>query len=85
MNAYNVAKTCSKSPQNYILATGHSCKGLEFDEVHIADDLNASIRKVTSAPHFNPSAITDTDREALNIYYVACTRARLRLINATEL
>ena len=85
MNAYNVAKTCSKSSQNYILATGHSCKGLEFDEVHIADDLNASIRKVTSAPHFNPSAISDTDREALNIYYVTCTRARLRLINATEL
>lgn len=85
MNAYSVAKTCSKTPQNYILATGHSCKGLEWDEVYIADDLNQSIRKVTSATSFDPSAITDTDREALNIYYVACTRARMKLINATEL
>ncbi|NBL01113.1 MAG: hypothetical protein EOM50_24580, partial [Erysipelotrichia bacterium] len=70
---------------NYTLATGHSCKGLEWDEVHIADDLNQSIRKVTSAVSFDPSAISDTDREALNIYYVACTRSRIKLINATEL
>ena len=85
MNAYSVAKTCSKTPQNYTLATGHSCKGLEWDEVHIADDLNQSIRKVTSAASFDPSAISYTDREALNIYYVACTRSRMKLINATEL
>lgn len=85
MNAYSVAKTCSKTSQNYILASAHSCKGMEFDEVHIADDLNQSIRKVTSAASFDPSAISDTDREALNIYYVACTRSRIKLINATEL
>ena len=85
INAYNVAKQCSKVPQPYMLATGHSCKGLEFDEVHIAEDLNQSVRKITSAQSFNPSAISDVDREALNIYYVACTRARINLINATEL
>ena len=85
INAFNVAKQCSKTPQPYILATGHSCKGLEFDEVHIAEDLNQSIRKITSASSFNPSAISDVDREALNIYYVACTRARINLVNATEL
>ena len=58
---------------------------VEFDEVHIAEDLNQSVRKITSAQSFNPSAISDVDREALNIYYVACTRARINLINATEL
>lgn len=85
INAFNVAKQCSKVPQPYTLATGHSCKGMEFDEVHIAEDLNQSIRKITSAPSFNPSTLSDVDREALNIYYVACTRSRIKLINATEL
>lgn len=85
MNAYNVAKTCSKSSQNYVLATAHSVKGLEFDEVHIGNDMNLAIRKITSAPKFDADILTPDDREALNIYYVACTRSRMKLISATEL
>ena len=59
--------------------------GLHLRVASIERDIEQSIRKVTSAASFDPSAISDTDREALNIYYVACTRSRMKLINATEL
>lgn len=61
--------------QNLILGTAHSCKGLEFDSVIIASDLNLTAKAA--------KLINCTDE--LNLYYVACTRSRKELIDATEL
>ena len=72
-----------------MLLTAHSSKGLEFDEVILAPDMNSSIELVTSLiDEEGPEAIKGLsvpEIESLNLYYVACTRAIVRLRNATYL
>jgi len=84
---YESALKHSKKKQPYILGTAHSTKGLEFDEVTIADDLNKVISNILSAyPHsiaytdYLPEEITE-----FKLYYVACSRAKKVLNNATHL
>ena len=86
MDAYFKAKELEGTKYNYTLTTAHSSKGLQFDEVTLADDMNTSIREITQFLDANP----DTEplpeqREALNLYYVAITRALKFLNNATIL
>jgi F-box protein 18 (helicase) len=68
-----------KTSSNLTLATAHSVKGLEFDEVIILDDLNSSVEAAMMNPTFSESV------QELNLYYVACSRARKSLLNATHL
>jgi len=77
--AYNKAKSMPKRAP-VVLSTAHSAKGLEFDEVYIEDDLNKSAEKCKLSRHLDPEIMAE-----FRLYYVACTRARLSLLNAKEL
>lgn len=82
IDAYNFAKECEKSGKVYdiTLSTAHSSKGLTFDEVTIADDFN-----LADVLETHPSSRTNEEVEELRLYYVACTRARVRLLNTEYL
>jgi F-box protein 18 (helicase) len=84
--AYAEAKSHEGTKQNLMLLTAHSSKGLEFDEVTIAPDLNLSIQDLVLAIQDDPDMVLSAlEREGLNLYYVACTRALVRLKGATHL
>ena len=87
--AYAEAKNHENKKQDFMLMTAHSSKGLEFDEVTISPDLNNSIEAVIAtinAGDMKPGqGLYPADKEALNLYYVACSRALVRLMNATHL
>ena len=80
------AKRHEKTKQSYMLGTAHSMKGLEADEVILASDMNEAIsdfiihKQVKPDIKFDSTAISE-----LNLYYVAVSRARKSLINATHL
>ena len=74
---YEIAKKYEKSKQDFVLCTAHSSKGLEFDEVVIANDLNDSIADIVGKTNLDADEL-----EALNLYYVSCTRASKALHNA---
>lgn len=78
-DVYNKAKGMPKRAP-ITLTTAHSSKGLEFDEVYIEDDLNKTVEKCKLHRHLDA-----TDIAELRLYYVACTRGRLSLLNAREL
>ena len=80
------AKNCRNSPCNYTLTTVHSSKGLQFDEVEIAEDLNTRIA-TTKVQLMKAKMSKDTSRinalmEEFRLYYVAVSRTKVRLINA---
>lgn len=87
--AYAEAKHHENKKQDFMLMTAHSSKGLEFDEVIIAPDLNSSIDELLQSIDMNElkpgTGLGAAEKEALNLYYVACTRALVRLRNATHL
>jgi superfamily I DNA/RNA helicase len=84
--AYAEAKNHENKKQNFMLLTAHSSKGLEFDEVTLAPDMNLSIQDLLLELKQNPDMHLDQyQKESLNLYYVACTRALVRLSNATHL
>lgn len=87
MNAYSEARKHEKSNQSYILATAHSCKGLEFDEVTLSQDMNNSIEKIIEKlkAGLTRDTLTRSEIEALNLYYVGCSRAAKVLNNANYL
>lgn len=84
--AYAEAKNHENKKQDFMLLTAHSSKGLEFDEVILAPDMNASVERVLQGlsegdmTEDSPYAV-----ETFNLYYVACTRALVRLRNAVHL
>lgn len=78
---YDEARKHTKTSNYLTLATAHSTKGLEFDEVTIADDLNESLAEIPPAA----GQLSPKQLEAVNLYYVACTRAAKRLNNARHL
>lgn len=85
-NAYAEAKMHENTKQDFMLLTAHSSKGLEFDEVMLAPDMNLSIEDLIVSIKQDPEKVLSPfDRESLNLYYVACTRALVRLRNATQL
>ncbi len=86
MQAYNEARLHEKATQSHLLMTAHSSKGLEVDEVTIADDLNLSIAQTIELLKEHPNMqLTDDQLGGLYLYYVACTRASVRLNNALHL
>lgn len=79
---------------NIILTTAHAFKGLEADYVYIEDDLNASVNRAITKMHDyafvygnttslkeQRSYISRSDKEDLNTYYVALSRARSGIAN----
>lgn len=84
MSCYNEAKHHRKSNQSYQLGTAFVFKGLEVDEVIIADDLNQSMSKVVEllADGFE---MTPDMTTICNLAYVAASRARHKLANCNYL
>ena len=80
-----------RSNPNIILTTAHAFKGLEADMVYIEDDLNSSVNKTIQTikdniTMFNNEFTTDdfltsSQKEDLNTYYVALSRARSGITN----
>lgn len=88
--AYAEAKHHEGKKQDFMLLTAHSSKGLEFDEVILAPDMNTSIEELLltmqQAARENKKVFLDPyQKESLNLYYVACTRALVKLRNAAHL
>jgi superfamily I DNA/RNA helicase len=85
-NAYAEAKHHENKKQDFMLLTAHSSKGLEFDEVMLAPDMNTSIEELLLDIRQEPKKkLQAHEKESLNLYYVACTRALVRLRNASHL
>ena len=85
-DAYAEAKKHEGKKQDFMLLTAHSSKGLEFDEVILAPDMNTSIECLLDDLRLEPKRkLNDFDKESLNLYYVACTRALVKLRNANHL
>lgn len=82
--ARKIAQKYEDSLETYpiTLCTAHSSKGLEFDRVIIGDDLNKQIRKIYLK---GSNKWTEEDISELRLYYVAITRAKLELNNATAI
>ena len=66
---------------DYTIATVYTSKGLEFETVEIADDLNNRIKVIRE----NGGIQTHEDLVAYRCYYVACSRCGTNLLNATVL
>lgn len=79
-DTYREASNHESRNHSLILCTAHSAKGLEFDEVFIDNSLN---QMVTTA--LNNGVVNRAYIDAMNLYYVACSRARKSLLNATAL
>lgn len=58
---------------------------LEYDEVTIGPDLNDSVTDVISCLIDPDYILTTEDINTLNLYYVACSRAKKVLNNALHL
>lgn len=79
-DCYRTAKEQPKKRHPIILTTAHVSKGQTYDAVYIEDDLNSSVNKVKKIKEKLPDHLTE-----LNLYYVAVSRARVELTNATAL
>jgi superfamily I DNA/RNA helicase len=90
LKAYNHAREYengSKHKQPLILASIHSVKGLEFDEVTIGNDANSMVLDILeerdeALESVNEYQFSEEELTELRLYYVACTRARVKLNNA---
>lgn len=87
LSCYNTAKAYHINKKTYplTLGTAHSTKGLEFDKVTLAPDMNRSIREIIrllNAGTITPETMQQDARTELNLYYVACSRSRIDLENA---
>lgn len=83
INCYEEARKHEKADQSLLLGTAHSMKGLEVDEVTLAEDMNESIADIVGLLSVQPETPLTKDQETeLFLYYVACTRPRKALHNA---
>ena len=73
---YNDAKN-AKPDKNYTISTVFTSKGLEFETVYIADDLNQKFTAACTGELGDEDALT-----LKRCYYVACSRAGVNLQNS---
>lgn len=88
ISTYTEARNHEKLNQAYMLGTSHAVKGLESDQVELADDMNLAILEIKLAIDSGKQTIEDLTEEELTeirLYYVACSRAKKKLINAVHL
>ena len=83
INLFDVYKRAKDAPSNksYTIATVFTSKGLEYETVMIADDLNTRIKSIRD----NGGIQNEEDLVAYRCYYVACSRAGKNLYNASVL
>ncbi|MBQ8599189.1 MAG: ATP-dependent helicase [Oscillospiraceae bacterium] len=74
INQHSQNKGCALT-----LTTAHAAKGLEFDTVILLDAVDDIFPAHTAIEHEKEDRIDDMEEEA-RLFYVACTRARKRLI-----
>ncbi len=81
-DAYKFAKQCDKDHKDHTLTltTAHSSKGLSYDKVTIANDFDLDAIIEMKIDEMSPSCV-----EELRLYYVAISRARIKLIGAKYL
>lgn len=85
------ARDAATKPCDMVLTTAHSSKGLEFDSVTLAPDINAAVQKALgkirefSAKGLTNKAVLNKYNEELRLYYTACSRAMYELHNAKYL
>jgi F-box protein 18 (helicase) len=77
-DTFNMAKNQPKTTQAVTLATAHTSKGGTYDSVYIENDLNTTIQKIIN----EGGPQSEEDLIELNLYYVACSRCRVELLNA---
>lgn len=82
ISCYEQAKKHEKKQQNYMIGTVHSCKGLEFDAVELAEDMNQAISPILLKLKTYGYELSPEDRAELNLYYVGASRAKKELHNA---
>lgn len=74
-----------KPDKDIVLTTAHAFKGLEADTVFLEDDLNSSVNRAISWLQNNTfgedQKADKAAKEDLNTYYVAMSRARVKLLN----
>ena len=86
IDTYKTAKSHENLKCNLQLSTAHSCKGLEWDEVCLLEDMNKSIEEIILALVEDSSyELSDIEMESIFLYYVACSRAKKSLINGKYL
>lgn len=76
-DAYFYTQKHGKENDKFVLTTIHSSKGLEFDKVILSSDIK--LEDILATPK---EKRTPQDIEELNLYYVACSRAKKQLDNA---
>ncbi|TCN70724.1 3'-5' exonuclease [Acetobacteroides hydrogenigenes] len=72
-----------KSKADIVFSTVHRCKGMEYDEVTLANDFFTE-EKLRREFAINPARVDELSEE-VNLLYVAATRARKRLNLPVEL
>ena len=84
---YSDAKSHEKEKTKHAITLGtvFGTKGSEFDKVTILDDLNASITDVFEKTGKDIIDFSEDDIVTMNLYYVAASRAKRKLINAVHL
>lgn len=83
INLFDIYKRAKEAPVDhlYTIATVFTSKGLEYEDVYIADDLNTKITSIRD----NGGVQTEEDLVAYRCYYVACSRAGANLHDADML
>ncbi len=83
INLFDLYKRAKEAPvdDKYTIATVFTSKGLEYETVEIADDLNGKIETIRK----NGGIETEEDLVAYRCYYVAASRAGVTLKNARVL
>jgi superfamily I DNA/RNA helicase len=82
IEAYEHANDHKSKPCNLTLMTVHTAKGSTLDSVELADDVNEAVSEILKK---DQSKLTEDDLAEYRLYFVACTRHRYQLINATHL
>jgi len=82
----NHIETDDKDKADYIFSTVHRCKGMEYDEVTLANDFITEKKLKSRVEEKEPDAMTlQKINEEINLLYVAVTRTRNRLNIPEEL
>ena len=85
VKAFEVAKSHEGISTPLTLCTAHSSKGLEFDSVHVADDMTNVLSKILDSKKVKErglNAMDNTEREEFRLAYVLISRCKKELTNA---
>ena len=88
INTFKQASSHVGTHHNYTLSTVHAAKGMEWDSVTIAPDLNDITQQTLDFIRDQPHMLEDLPQEhidTLNLYYVAVSRCKKELHNAIHL